>query len=173
MGTGSFPEVKRAGVCRWPPTPYSAEVKERVELYLYSPSGPSWPVTGCTVPLPLPSKSHCISPQFSATDHLYVSYRKANKYRPMEIPGKWVQLCDGGRNLSLFSVRRYYGGKVGRVCEFMNSKTSILDRRELPAFRADGLCVGIFEKHNESENRISIVQNMNNSKASIEDSVCS
>jgi len=26
--------------------PSSAEVKERVELYLYSPSGPSWPVLG-------------------------------------------------------------------------------------------------------------------------------
>jgi hypothetical protein len=29
----------------------SAEVKERVHLYLYSPSGPSWPVLGQTVPL--------------------------------------------------------------------------------------------------------------------------
>jgi len=28
---------------RWPPTPSSAEVKEKVELYLYSKSGPSWP----------------------------------------------------------------------------------------------------------------------------------
>jgi hypothetical protein len=28
------------------PPPYSAEFKERVELYLYSPSGPSWPVLG-------------------------------------------------------------------------------------------------------------------------------
>jgi hypothetical protein len=28
------------------PTPSSAEVKERVELYLYSPSRPSWPVLG-------------------------------------------------------------------------------------------------------------------------------
>ena len=28
-----------------PPTP-SAEVKERVELYIYSPSGPLWPVLG-------------------------------------------------------------------------------------------------------------------------------
>jgi len=27
-------------------TPYSAEVKERIELYLYSPSGPSWPLLG-------------------------------------------------------------------------------------------------------------------------------
>ena len=36
-----------------PPTS-SAEIKERVELYLYSPSGTSWPVIGWTLPLPLP-----------------------------------------------------------------------------------------------------------------------
>ena len=36
------------------PTPSSAEVKERVELYLYSPCGPSRPVAGRTLPL-LPS----------------------------------------------------------------------------------------------------------------------
>jgi hypothetical protein len=36
-----FPGGKTVGVWRWPPTPSSAEVKERVELYLYSPSGPS------------------------------------------------------------------------------------------------------------------------------------
>ena len=29
----------------------TAEVKDRVELYLYSPSGPSWPVLGRTLPL--------------------------------------------------------------------------------------------------------------------------
>jgi hypothetical protein len=39
---------------RWPPTPSSAEIKERVELCLYSPSGPSWPVLGWNLPLPLP-----------------------------------------------------------------------------------------------------------------------
>jgi hypothetical protein len=32
----------------WPPTPTSAEVKERVELNLYFLSGPSWPVIGRT-----------------------------------------------------------------------------------------------------------------------------
>jgi hypothetical protein len=37
------------GVDHWSPS--SAEVKERVELYLYSPSGPSWPVLGWTLPL--------------------------------------------------------------------------------------------------------------------------
>jgi hypothetical protein len=35
------------------PPPTSAEVKEKVELYLYSPSGPSWPVLGKSLPLPL------------------------------------------------------------------------------------------------------------------------
>ena len=37
-----FSGVKRPVAWRWPPTPSNAEVKERVELYLYSPSGPSW-----------------------------------------------------------------------------------------------------------------------------------
>ena len=46
MGTGSFPGVKRPGRGIGHPTPASAEVKERVELYLYSPSWPSWPVLG-------------------------------------------------------------------------------------------------------------------------------
>jgi len=43
MGTGSFLGVKRSGNGVDYPPPSSAEVKERVELYLYSPSGPSWP----------------------------------------------------------------------------------------------------------------------------------
>ena len=46
MGTGSFPGAKRPGRGSDYPTPSSAEVTERVELYLYSPSGPSWPVKG-------------------------------------------------------------------------------------------------------------------------------
>jgi hypothetical protein len=41
MGTGSFPGVKRQGRGDVNPPPSSAEVKERVELYLYSISGPS------------------------------------------------------------------------------------------------------------------------------------
>jgi len=41
MGTGSFPGVKRPGRGVDHPPPSSSKVKERVELYLYSPSGPN------------------------------------------------------------------------------------------------------------------------------------
>jgi len=46
MGTVSFPGVKRLGRGVDHLLPPSTEVKERVELYLYSTSGPSWPVIG-------------------------------------------------------------------------------------------------------------------------------
>ena len=45
---------KAAGAWRWPPTQSSSEVEGRVELNLYSPSVPSWPVMRWTLPLPLP-----------------------------------------------------------------------------------------------------------------------
>jgi len=45
-GAGLFPEEKRLERVVHHQPPAIAEVKERVELYLYSPSGPSWPVLG-------------------------------------------------------------------------------------------------------------------------------
>jgi hypothetical protein len=45
MDTGSFPGLNRPGRCVGHPHLFSAEVKERVELYLYF-SGPSWHVLG-------------------------------------------------------------------------------------------------------------------------------
>jgi len=45
VGTVTFPQVKpECGVDQ--PLLTSAEVKERVELYIYSTSGPSCPVVG-------------------------------------------------------------------------------------------------------------------------------
>ena len=39
-----FPGVKRPGFSLDHPPPSSAEIKERVQVYLYSSSGPSWPI---------------------------------------------------------------------------------------------------------------------------------
>ena len=44
MGTGSFPGVRRPGRGVEHLPLFNAEVKKRVELYLYFSSGPSWPV---------------------------------------------------------------------------------------------------------------------------------
>ena len=65
-GTGSFAGVKRSGrgVDHLPPS--NPEVKKRVELYLYSPFGPSWPVLGWTLPLP-----HLL--RFKLTDFMYLA----------------------------------------------------------------------------------------------------
>jgi hypothetical protein len=59
---GLFPGGKAAGAWRWPSNTSSAEVKERVELYFYSPSGLSWPVLGWTLPLPLYHNRRCYIP---------------------------------------------------------------------------------------------------------------
>jgi hypothetical protein len=47
--TGSFPGVKRSGSGVDHPPQFSAEVEEKVELYLHSSSGPSWHVIGWTL----------------------------------------------------------------------------------------------------------------------------
>jgi hypothetical protein len=46
MGTRSFLEVKQLGHGFNYPPPSSTKVKERVELYHYSPFWPSWPLPG-------------------------------------------------------------------------------------------------------------------------------
>ena len=50
--TESFPGVKRPGRCVDHPPLSRAEFKERVELYLYFPSGSSWFAVWSTLPYP-------------------------------------------------------------------------------------------------------------------------
>ena len=52
MPTRSFPAVKRPEHGFDHPPSSGAEVEGKVELYLYSPSGPSWPVLGWNLPPP-------------------------------------------------------------------------------------------------------------------------
>jgi hypothetical protein len=70
MGTGSFQEVKRPGRGVNHPPQTSAEVKERVELYLYFPSGTLWPVLRWTLPFVLHFDQYCCSPR----DYLIKNY---------------------------------------------------------------------------------------------------
>jgi len=52
MGAGSFPEAKRPERGVNHPTLLRAKVKEREELYLYSPSVPSWHIIRRPLHLP-------------------------------------------------------------------------------------------------------------------------
>jgi hypothetical protein len=51
MGIVSFSRVKRLGCGVDHTLPSSAEIKERVETYVYSPCTSSWPVLGRKIPL--------------------------------------------------------------------------------------------------------------------------
>ena len=57
MGTASFPEIKRPGRGADHPPPSKCRGHERVGLYLYYPSGPSWPVMGAPLPLSTAEKT--------------------------------------------------------------------------------------------------------------------
>ena len=50
---GLYPRLRRSGRGVNHPPQSSTEVKEKIELYFYSPSGPSWTVLGRSLPLPL------------------------------------------------------------------------------------------------------------------------
>ena len=59
----------------------STEVKERLELYLYCPSEPLWPLLGWNLPLPLPPTSLMLM-KLSFTFIDWVSSKIENKHLP-------------------------------------------------------------------------------------------
>ena len=67
IGTWSFPGVVLTTHPR-----FRNEVKERVDLYIYSKSGPSWTVIGWNLPLPLP---YCLQTRSS---HLRTQFMTSN-----------------------------------------------------------------------------------------------
>jgi hypothetical protein len=83
----SFPEVKRPGRSLNHRPPSSTGVKERLELYLYSPSGSSWPVLGRKLPLleqkqqSRPNSScftdYCLTAEIGATE-IYCGCLRSN-----------------------------------------------------------------------------------------------
>jgi len=75
MGTGSFPEVKQPGrgVNHLPSS--SADVKGRVELYLYSPSGPSWQFIESILPFTITKKTASMIIMMMINDRTRSYYR--------------------------------------------------------------------------------------------------
>jgi len=65
MGTGSISRVKTAGAWRWPLTPSSVQVKERVNPYHCSLSEPSSPVLGWNLSF------RCLHIMYSGNSFLY------------------------------------------------------------------------------------------------------
>ena len=71
-GYQDIPGVKRTGRGVNHPTPSTAEVKERVQLYIYCPSGPSWQVVGRTSP-------------FTFVTYVVLNNSTANETSPIQI----------------------------------------------------------------------------------------
>jgi hypothetical protein len=92
-----FPGVKRPGRGVNHPPPSSAEVKERVEVYLYSPSGPSWPVLGWTLPLPLLEAVLRKEPEFLER---YTCRKQDIRYSAVE----WMNVQYYAENVELWGV---------------------------------------------------------------------
>ena len=92
-GTGSFLGVKRLGRGVDHPPPSTTEIKERVELYLYSTSGPSWPFLECNLPLPL----YRVSQEEQTKLRESVPYVKLYRYNPKHLYPKLNVYGDNGQ----------------------------------------------------------------------------
>lgn len=113
MGTASFPVVKRLGHVVDHPPPYSAEVKEKVELYLYSTSGPSCPVIGCILPLPLRGEayeytvaSNFVQPHNIQNSRNILNLNYSNKIDMYSVEHSSVFYCISGNKFVISTIFR-------------------------------------------------------------------
>ena len=98
-----FPGGKAAGAWHWPTTPSGAEVKERVELYLYFPSGPSWPVYSISYVFRLVRKA---TPRLTTVKWLYhVAGIVNRKYCLLIRSGKVLFIKNSGASKGKVSLR--------------------------------------------------------------------
>jgi hypothetical protein len=136
----SFPGVKQPGHGVDHPPPSSAEVKERVELYLYC--GPTWPVIGWNLPLHIMTRS--VRRPLSEVSYLnwltycmlYRIYAFTVLLRPIPVAARsksWV--C--GRALA-----GIVGSNPTRAWLFVSCKVFVLWGR--------GLCVGLITRPEDS-----------------------
>jgi hypothetical protein len=112
MGTGSFQGVKQPGHGIDHPPSSSAKVKERVELYLCSPYGPSWPLLGWTLPLLYYYYYYyyyyycCYYDKSSCVDLEYVTWlsRIFAAFKPRYSPLCHKSLCDSYQMQCMFII---------------------------------------------------------------------
>ena len=98
---------KAAGVWRWPPTPSSAKVKERGELYTYAPSAPSWPTIERILPAPLRLPFTCSFIPTQKVPWRWAHHRNRREVtvRLLESMGSRVQIS-AGRPTTLNDIYR-------------------------------------------------------------------
>jgi hypothetical protein len=83
--------VKQPGRATNHPPPCIADVKERVELYLYFPSGPSWRVLGRSSPLPFDLQSLSILIHYTRLLNMLLVCDYVCMYKVVQIwPGQTV-----------------------------------------------------------------------------------
>ena len=126
-----FPGIKRPGRSADDPSPSSTVLKERLVLYLYSPSGPSQRVLGLTLPLlyflpnlinPFPVSRWCIDPwSISPTQRgthlstatnissrqIFISRRPAFSWREVHKQFQtlsWQTACQASLSIPVFPV---------------------------------------------------------------------
>ena len=78
------------------PPPSSAKVEGRVELYIFSPSGTSWSVLGCTLPLLLPHFQTALVEHLSE-DHSW-------HYRTATLPVSWQTITSVDTDTAFIQV---------------------------------------------------------------------